>query len=173
MIRYIYRMRSFSWSVVRRQRWIAVLAPVAVLGLTGCGTSDPHARGLAPSATESNKAEAWEAARFAKLTLPADAHDFQVYNQSRMDRLVLLRFRIDRSARQRFLQGSNLPEPKPDLSAIQLGLGDKLGWHLDELPHLEGIRDPIDPEQETPERQVVIDTSSPSILTVYVAAFNA
>ncbi|WP_141579452.1 hypothetical protein [Actinomadura sp. WMMA1423] len=149
-----------------------MLALVAALGPTGCGTSDPPARALAPSATGPNKVDAREAARFAKLTLPADAHDFQVYNQDRLDRLVLLRFRIDRSARQRFLQGSGLPKPKPGLSAIQPGLGDNLGWHLDELPHFEGVRDPIDPEQKTPERQVVIDTSDPSTLTVYVAAFN-
>jgi hypothetical protein len=85
-----------------------------------------------------------------------------------MDRLVLLKLTMAGADRDAFLGKSGLAQPQPDENPIQEGFGEELGWRLDDLKRFEGVDD----DTGDPVRQVLIDTSAPATLTVYVAAFS-
>lgn len=151
-------------STIRRAVVTAILPCVlAVLG--GCATSHSPERVGSPSPVPSDQRQAIE---FAKLKIPADAQGLQVYTQpGGINRLVLLRFAIKRTEREAFLAGSGLARPQPGLNPIQANLGPKANWRLEQLTSYEGTRETGDPV-----REVLIDTSHSSTLTIYVAAFS-
>ena len=146
-----------------KRMWTVLAGLVTV---TACGPGPDASRG--PVSPRSSAPTAQHVAQFAKLVLPADAHDFQTYAESALDEFMLLRFRMKRGDRKAFLTRSGLPKPRKGDNPVQESFAHTMGWRLDELTQFEGTSE----NEASPIRQVVIDTSGQDTLTVYVAAFT-
>ncbi len=145
---------------------VLVALAVAMAACTGGGSSAPARSGESGPVTAAQRAELES---FARSKLPDGAVVADLDDRAALDRSVLTRFTIDRADLDRFVADAGMTrDPAPGVQPLQAGVGDGLGWKVDELADAVGYDD----ERDHVVRQFLVDLATPGRAVVYLHAFT-